>query len=100
MKQPTFWDYTAPMPVPLDDLHAQLRAVQAERAMTRKRRFTRSRLDRHRAELEALAAAGASWQDLAQWLRTYRRIKVHPTTVGRRLAVWRARTPPGTVASE
>ncbi len=82
------------MPPTDPELHTQLQTVQATRAMARQRRFTRSRLDRHRAELEALADAGASWRDLALWLRTYKRIKVHSTTVGRRLAQWRAR--PGT----
>ena len=77
-------------------LMQQLDAVRKVRAEARKRRFHRSRLDRYRAELEQLAAAGASWRDLAQWLRTYKRVKVHPTTVGRALARWRTQAQPTT----
>lgn len=74
----------------LDDLIQQLESVRAQRATARRQRFARSRLDRHRAEIEALAEQGASWRDIAAWLRQYKRVKVHPTTVGRRLARWRA----------
>ena len=72
-----------------DELTQQLEAVRSQRAIARRQRFTRSRLDRHRAQIEALAEQGASWRDIAAWLRQYKRIKVHPTTVGRRLAHWR-----------
>ena len=60
--------------------------------MARRQRFSQSRLDRYRDELEALATKGASWRDLAAWLRQYKRVKVHSTTVGRRLAHWREPT--------
>ena len=73
----------------LDELTQQLEAVRSQRATARRQRFTRSRLDRHRAQIETLAEQGASWRDIAAWLRQYKRIKVHPTTVGRRLAHWR-----------
>lgn len=72
----------------MSPLPRQLDAVRALRREARKRRHRRSRLDRYRAELVALDAQGASWQDLAVWLRKYRRVVVHPTTVGRRLAEW------------
>ncbi len=73
-------------------LTEQLAAIQSQRTAARRRRYSRSRLDRHRADIEALAEQGASWADIALWLRQYKRIKVHPTTVGRRLARWRERT--------
>ena len=72
-----------------EKLRHQLEAVRAQRATARRRRFTRSRLDRYRAELESLVREGASVRDLTAWLRAYKRVKVHPTTVARRLARWR-----------
>jgi len=75
----------------------QLAAVRQLRDGAKHRRFRRSRLDRYRAELVELAARGASWRDLAVWLRRYRRVVVHPTTIGRRLASWTA--PPSTDAA-
>jgi len=71
------------------ELMNQLDQVHAERRLARRYRRIRSRLDRHRAELEALASAGASSYDLALWLRQYKRTKVHPTTVWRALTRWR-----------
>jgi type II secretory pathway component PulM len=52
--------------------------------ITRKRpRYVRSRLHKYRAELVALRLAGASFADLALWLRQSKRIKVAHTTVMR-----------------
>lgn len=73
---------------PSDKLRQELAAVRAHRAASAKKRFTRSRLDRHRAEIEQLVDAGASWRDISEWLRQYRHCKVHSTTVGRRLQQW------------
>lgn len=70
------------------DLIAELAEVRAIRCIARRRSPTRSRLDRCRAEIETLAAAGASSYDIALWLRQYKRIKVHPTTVWRALKRW------------
>ena len=71
------------------ELMNQLDQVHAERRLARRKRRIRSRLDRYRAELEALASAGASSYDLALWLRQFKRTKVHPTTVWRALTRWR-----------
>ena len=71
-------------------LREQLEAVRADRAIARKRRYSRSRLDRYRAEIEVLASEGASWREITTWLRKHKRVKVSPTTVGRRLHHWRA----------
>jgi hypothetical protein len=71
-----------------DELASQLAAVRARRAESRRKRWRGSRLDRYRVELVALAKLGASWRDLAVWLRQYKRMKVNPATVGRRLSVW------------
>lgn len=75
---------------PSEKLRQELAAVRASREAAAKKRFTRSRLDRHRAEIEQLVDAGASWRDIAEWLRQYRHCKVHSTTVGRRLQQWQA----------
>jgi hypothetical protein len=83
----------AALPTPPDELKSQLETVQARRAEARRQRWRGSRLDRYRAELTALRKLGASWRDLALWLRQYKRIRVNPATVGRRLAFW-ARTAP------
>ena len=79
---------------PQGELSNQLNAIREQRQLVRRRRYSRSRLDRYRAEIEALAEQGASWQEIALWLRTYKRTKVDRTTVGRRLKVWRAMSTP------
>lgn len=73
-----------------EELMRQLAAVRSARWITRRERRARSRLDRYRAEIEALAGAGASSYDIALWLRKFKRAKVHPTTVWRALKRWRA----------
>jgi len=72
-----------------EELTAQLAAVHDVRRIARRGRRARSRLDRYRAEIEALAEAGASSYDIALWLRKFKRTKVHPTTVWRALRRWR-----------
>ena len=52
----------------------------------REQRYSRSRLNCYRAELIVLDDEGASLRDLAAWLRQYKRVKEHPTTIARRLA--------------
>lgn len=72
-----------------EELAVQLAAVRNVRRIARRIHRARSRLDHYRAEIEALAAAGASSYDLALWLRRFKRAKVHPTTVWRALKRWR-----------
>lgn len=67
----------------------QLAAIQAQRRITRKARFQRSKIDRFRVELEDMKAQGASLAELALWLATYKRIKAHSSTIGKRLKKWR-----------
>jgi len=69
------------------DATAALAAVRQARA-ERKRRCTwgKSRLTPHRAELVKLRAEGASFGDIAYWLRKNKRIKVDRSTVRRYLA--------------
>jgi hypothetical protein len=72
-----------------DELKGQLEHVRSVRRIGRRRPHARSRLERYRAEIEALAAAGASSYDIALWLRRFKRTRVHPTTVWRALRRWR-----------
>jgi hypothetical protein len=69
----------------------QLYEVKYKRGVYRRKRYKRSRLDRFRAEIEIIHKAGGSWRDIAIWLRQYRNMKVHPTTVGRALASWQGK---------
>ncbi len=69
-------------------LRDQLETVRGIRLVARRRSHSRSRLDRYRAEIVELAAQGASSYDIALWLRKFKRIKVHPTTVWRALKRW------------
>jgi hypothetical protein len=68
-----------------DTLAAELARV---RALRRRRRALRSRLDAHRVELIALRALGASINDLTLWLRQQRRVVVHRSSVVRALRRW------------
>ena len=72
-----------------DSLQDQLEAVRNDRRVAQRRPHSRSRLDRYRAEIVELAGYGASTNDIALWLRKYKRTKVHPTTVWRALKRWR-----------
>jgi len=69
--------------------HEQMRAIQQLRKDNRRRRWTHSKLDRFRAEIEDFASHGASSKDIAKWLATHKRTKVHPSTIARRLSKWR-----------
>ena len=66
------------------DPDAALAAIHAVRAAARRRcTWGKSRLVKHRAELEKLRAAGGSFADLAIWLRQEKRIVVERSTVMR-----------------
>jgi len=71
------------------ELIRQFKKIQEIKRKSRKRRYRRSRLDKYRREIEVITDHGASWRDIATWLRQERRIKVHPTTVGRAIDRWR-----------
>jgi hypothetical protein len=68
------------------NVEAELKEVQELRAMQRRRKYRRSKLERYRAELVALKQAGASSQDLATWLRMKHRLKIHRSSVDRYLS--------------
>ena len=64
------------------DTENELLALKQQTKIIRKKRFTRSRLDKHSGELLSLYKAGASIAELQRWLRA-NRIKVEHSTVSR-----------------
>ena len=66
-------------------LSAKLAAVRERRRLARRRRYRKSKLDRYRAELVVLRRMGASYRDMAVYLRHEHRRCVDPTTVRRYL---------------
>jgi len=68
------------------DATAELADIRERRRALRKRRYRPSLLGRYRAELVALRQAGASYRELAEWLRREKRRRVHPSTIHRFLA--------------
>ena len=67
------------------NLFAKLEAVRERRRLARRTRYRRSKLDRYRAELVSLRRMGASYRDMAMYLRHEHRRRVDPTTVRRYL---------------
>jgi len=70
------------------DLQAQLQEIRRTRKRARRRPYRASRLDRHRAEIEALRKMGASLEDIRLWLRRYRRVRISRRAVLYRLRRW------------
>lgn len=68
------------------DAQSELDTIRKRKALAKQSRPTRSLLSRHRAELVKLRQAGASYPELATWLRRERRITVAHTTVMRYLS--------------
>ena len=64
------------------DTDTELDLLRRQTSEIRKKRYARSRLDRHRAELLLLHRGGASVAELLRWLRA-RRIRVVHSTVAR-----------------
>lgn len=62
-----------------------LDAIREHRSVARKRRYRPSKLMRYRAELVALHQAGASYRELAYWLRRDHRLSVNHSTIRRYL---------------
>ena len=64
------------------DAVAEVERLKNQKAVTRKRVYRRSRLEKYRGELVAMKRAGASATELKLWLEE-KRVKVHLTTVTR-----------------
>jgi len=71
----------------MHSIHAQeeLARIRRHKALSRRKSYRVSRLSRFRAELVELRRAGASYPELAAWLRRQKRTKVSHTTVMRYL---------------
>ncbi len=59
--------------------------MRARRAVVRRQRYRSSKLTRYRAELVTMRLAGASYREIAHWLRRDHRLRVAPTTIRRYL---------------
>ena len=67
------------------DATAELTAIRTRRRDLRRVAYRHSKLTRYRAELVEMRQAGASYRELAQWLRTKKRRRIDPTTIRRYL---------------
>lgn len=67
------------------DARAELDRIRSSRAEARRKIFRKSRLDKYRFELIAMRQAGASFADLAEWLRINRRCRICRSTIARYL---------------
>ena len=61
------------------DTDTELDLLRRQTSEIRKKKFSRSRLDRYRAELLLLHRGGASVAELQRWLRAHRILVVHST---------------------
>ena len=67
------------------DAATTLTHLRAHRAIAQRQRYQPSKLRRYRAPLVALRQAGASYRELAYWLRREHHLRVDPTTIRRYL---------------
>ena len=66
------------------DAQAEVERIRARRSEARRKQYRKSKLDRYRVELVAMRRAGASYADLAEWLRLHR-CRVHRSSIDRYL---------------
>lgn len=71
------------MVIEMFDAAAELEKIRHQQGVRRRRRYATSSLIPFRAELVALRRAGASYAELAMWLRQTKRKKVAVSTVQR-----------------
>ena len=67
------------------DATVEIATLRQRQADLRRKRYRLSKLTPYRAELVALRQAGASYRELAAWLRLRKRRQVNPTTIRRYL---------------
>ncbi|MGD9153790.1 MAG: hypothetical protein PVG30_09130 [Gammaproteobacteria bacterium] len=68
------------------DAVSELEKIRERRKLNRKKHYQKSRLDKYRAELVKLRQNGASFPELALWLRLERHTKMSHTTIMRYLS--------------
>ena len=74
-------------------LDQQMADIKAKRQANRAPTFRRSRLDPYRDDIEYFAAQGVGNPDIAAWLAKHKRIRVHHSTIQKRLQHWRDHAP-------
>jgi hypothetical protein len=74
-------------------LAEELHHIRESRRRSRRKYFRPSRLDPYRKQIEALAKAGASREDIRLWLRQGPKIEVNGSTISRALLRWKAPNP-------
>ena len=62
---------------------AEVAKIRQRKEIGKQKHYHKSRLQHYRAELVQMRKAGASYPELALWLRTEKRIKVAHTTTMR-----------------
>jgi hypothetical protein len=72
----------------MTSLSEQINDIQIQRKTNAKRKFRKSRLDKHRADLIELKNIGGSWQDLTDWLLKYKRVKITKSAVRHAFKRW------------
>jgi hypothetical protein len=77
-----------------DELLQELTRIQARRRLSRKKYFRPSRLDPYRAQIQTLAEAGASREDIRLWLRRYAKVVITGRAISLALQRWQARNDP------
>ena len=68
------------------DVEATLAELREMREMMRRKKYRKSKLDKHRSDLIALRKGGASSETLALWLRAKHRLTMHRSSIDRFLA--------------
>lgn len=67
------------------DAQAEIKKLRIRKQLSKKKHYHKSRLHCYRVELVQMRMNGASYPELALWLRLEKRIKVAHTTVMRYL---------------
>lgn len=65
------------------DATTELKKLRDHKRICRKQHYQTSRLNKHREELIKLMGEGASFREMALWLRSQKRVRVSHTTVMR-----------------
>jgi hypothetical protein len=68
------------------DAKTELAIIRQRRKLKRKRRYIKSALEAHRAELVALRLAGGTLADLQLWVKIHYRLNAAVSTISRYLS--------------
>lgn len=72
------------------DIETQLREIQEQRELQRKRKKPRSssKLENFRGEILQLKDMGASYEDIRTWLRKYKKVGAGRSTIWKKVKEW------------